>query len=85
MDTTMDVRMFDAMVELRDHEHAGRGPFWWRQASMKRLFAMGLVEPWHPEGKELKRMASRLTPKGKLQSRAMFSPELSPERGKVEA
>jgi hypothetical protein len=51
----------EALRELAKHRG---GPYWWRQASMKKLLAMGLVEAWHPEKKITKRMAHRLTAKG---------------------
>lgn len=51
----------EALRELAKHRG---GPYWWRQASMKKLLGMGLVEAWHPERKVTKRMAHRMTAKG---------------------
>ena len=52
-----------ALRECGDH---GRGPFWWRQASMKKLADMGLVVAWHPRGRtDVKLMAYRITDAGR--------------------
>ncbi|MCV9964005.1 hypothetical protein OIU34_19175 [Pararhizobium sp. BT-229] len=51
----------EALRELAKHRG---GPYWWRQASMKKLQSLGLVEAWHPENKVAKRMAYRITKKG---------------------
>lgn len=51
----------EALRELAKHRG---GPYWWRQASMKKLASVGLVEEWHPERKVTARMAHRVTQKG---------------------
>ncbi|MDW9481694.1 hypothetical protein GOB57_23895 [Sinorhizobium meliloti] len=62
-DTSVPALAENELVSLRELRRY-RGPYWWRQASMKKLLAMGLVETWHPDGKVIKRMAHRLTKKG---------------------
>lgn len=59
--TTLSGTVLEALRELAKHRG---GPYWWRQASMKKLADMGLVEAWHPERKVNGRMAHRITPKG---------------------
>lgn len=56
--------MRDALAELKRHEENGN-PYWWRRASMLKLAALGLVEPWHPLGKGTKSTAYRTTQAGR--------------------
>ena len=53
------------LVALRDVASYKAGPFVWKQASMKRLATMGLVEAWSPDGKSKKVMAHRITAAGR--------------------
>lgn len=57
----------DALKELSRFERRflGGGQFWWRQASMRSLAKLGLVEAWHPAGKTVKNMAHRITEAGR--------------------
>ncbi|MCZ7861369.1 hypothetical protein O9X98_08165 [Agrobacterium salinitolerans] len=62
--TTEDQLAGTNLEALRELGKYKGGPYWWRQASMKKLLGMGLVEAWHPERKLTKRMAHRMTAKG---------------------
>nr|WP_250808211.1 hypothetical protein [Neorhizobium tomejilense] len=53
--------LLEALREVANYRH---GVYWWKQKSMQRLAAMGLVEAWHPDGGQTKRMAHRATPAG---------------------
>lgn len=61
----MDYRLEDALRELDRHCGPHSSPYWWRQASMQKLTALGYAEPWHPGGVIRKRPAYRITSTGR--------------------
>ncbi len=56
--------LLDALVDCGRYTSFGN-VYWWRQAAMRKLEVLGLVEAWHPEGKITKRPAHRLTQAGR--------------------
>lgn len=62
-------RLIEALVECERYTTKIKGLYWWREASMKKLEAMGLVEQWLPpsvaERPRMKARPYRITDKGR--------------------